>query len=201
MHWEQAGAAWGNLINSISTPQGITKKSAIDIEVWYDASPPPWGACGQGVLAWYGDFNTGQGYIGHTFTENINFGDNPYMVNDALWTLEQVYKISYGLPQTYVSPQIYCLTHRSNEQLNKQLQGWIQVRDYNYIKFNGITSTNSQGWCDEQAGIHMIDWDSAWHALDNALTSAPAPGPYPNSVKPMVSSYFYKEIAPSPLYP
>lgn len=176
--WEEAGREWANLVNSITQTSFVTKRSGYDIEAWSEFldSDPPWSACGLGALAWY------DGYESRTTITNINFGSYARAENEPQWTEWQMYLISYGRGTAQVLPQVYC--GNSDVFVN----GWIDLRRRYRLRFQGVTSSNSEGLlCGGSGREPTLSWIESWRTFHGALAAAG----YTDAVRPTVSSFFY----------
>lgn len=179
-NWELAGKSWGSLVTSITTNNEVEKWGGNDIESW-NGEFGTWVACGKGTLKWYDGFrSTAPNYL------HLNFGSNAYAENNAAWTRQELYQVSFGRPNAVVAPQIYC---------SSQVNQWVDLRKYYIIVYRGVTATNGIGTCGNN--VPMYTWNNAWIALNNGLTNAsvnnnlPFAGPFRNSVLPSVMSFFY----------
>lgn len=160
-----AGNEWGKLVMGITPRAPAIVKSGNDIEAFYNPKDfGPWVACGIGILSWF------DGYQGQTSIGNYDFGNNPHSEYPLQWTVDQTHQVAWSRPPAYNIPEIYCSG-------SGWAQSWVEIRQYNYISFFGVTSLNGTpgpGGCD----IPSLSWQTSWNNLNNALTNAG----YPDSV-------------------
>lgn len=119
-----------------------------------------WTACGEGTLRWF------DGYQSQTTRyANLDFGNNPNSEYSPQWTIDQVWQVAWGRPVAYVLPEIYCIG-------SGWAPSWVTIRQYKYMLFRGVTSTNG---LPAPCGTGLT-WLASWNSLNDALMNAGYPG-------------------------
>lgn len=185
LRWEQAGNSWGNLVHTLRSlyTERAYPVSANDFEAWQFTDPitgelDPWIACGNGALSWLDGYELAAIDEYNQVIMNINFGSHAPTERPQQWTNAQIYEISYGRPEGYSLPQIYC---------EGQIQSWVnQVSEYP-MSFLGITSTNGVGTCGEDDDSPAMFFSlEAWLAFNTALSNAG----FGNTLDEYIASFF-----------
>ncbi|HEX8938657.1 MAG TPA: hypothetical protein VF763_00720 [Candidatus Limnocylindrales bacterium] len=158
-NWSSAGTAWGQLVNALTPRSNVVVQGADDFEVWWD-SQDNWGACGAGAVAWL------NAYTAATTDFMDDFGSDGNAENSSLWSVAQVYDVSWGIGAAVPLPEIYC---------SGQQQEWVGIRRYGTMTFFGVSSENGAYFgngCNGSSYTNTYTWQQSWNNLNNSLTSA-----------------------------
>lgn len=170
--WPAAGLEWRDMIEEIFVPGNkVTLAGANDIETW-DEIDPPWVACGIGAIAWINGYEFATNDTpDKVYLSNImvNFGNNPWAVDNSAWTPLQVIEVYMGRNFIQGYPQIYCPNQIDQLDRDNDWVGLIRSTPVSeevengrlVIRFSGVTADNA-GSEACGIGIRSLPWEEAW---------------------------------------